>query len=216
MWTASISSNMNFPAPIAAAAFLAGCGGLFLAIMGALIAVFVKRTRWVLLIGGVVGLGVLVYFGLLLAFALASHEKVLARGEEKYFCEIDCHLAYSVQAVNISPSGADLSHYVITLKTRFDVATISPHRPKDIPLKPNPRIILLADSQGHLYMPNDSTGTDLTTPLRPGESYTTDIDFLVSKQATELHMLVESSGWTERLLIGDESSPMHKKTWFGL
>ena len=33
------------------------------------------------------------YFTVLLAFSLLSRETILSPGEEKYFCEIDCHLA---------------------------------------------------------------------------------------------------------------------------
>lgn len=42
------------------------------------------------------------------AFSLSGAEKVLARGEEKYFREPDCHLAYSVVGVRRSktPGGA--------------------------------------------------------------------------------------------------------------
>ena len=35
-------------------------------------------------------------YSLSLIYSFASSEKVLARGVEKHFCEIDCHLAYSV------------------------------------------------------------------------------------------------------------------------
>lgn len=214
MWTPCITSNMNFPAPLAAVGFLAGCGGLFLCCLGILVALFVKRWTWALLIGGVIALGALVYFGLLFGFALGSQEKVLARGQEKYFCEIDCHLAYSAQAVEATPAGVDLVRYVVSLRTRFDETTISPHRPKDIPLTPNSRSLILVDSQGRQYAPQNVTGTDLSTPLKPGDSYSTNLDFVVPKQATDLRMLVESPGWLERLLIGDEQSPWHKKIWF--
>ena len=46
---------------------------------------------------GIVALGgAAVYAGLLLAASLTSTEKVLRAGEQKYFCEVDCHVAYSV------------------------------------------------------------------------------------------------------------------------
>ncbi len=43
--------------------------------------------------------GVVLYSCVAAVFSLRSRERVLARGEEKYFCEIDCHLAYSVTDV---------------------------------------------------------------------------------------------------------------------
>src|SRR5690349_2314622 len=40
------------------------------------------------------------YLLVLLAFSLVSREKVLAFGVEKHFCELDCHLAYSIANVS--------------------------------------------------------------------------------------------------------------------
>ena len=46
---------------------------------------------------GIVALcGAAVYAGLLLGASLTSTEKVLHAGGQKYFCEVDCHVAYSV------------------------------------------------------------------------------------------------------------------------
>src|ERR1700735_546346 len=42
---------------------------------------------------------VMVYGIALLGASAASREWALSPGEEKYFCEIDCHLAYSVAGV---------------------------------------------------------------------------------------------------------------------
>jgi len=80
------------------------------AISGAVV-FFVRRKRRLargLLIGagGVAGL----YGCVLLLCSLTSREQVAARGEEKYFCEVDCHLAYSVTGLRYSRtvgSGAD-------------------------------------------------------------------------------------------------------------
>src|SRR5439155_12465337 len=44
------------------------------------------------------------YAAVLLVFSLASREQVAGRGDEKYFCEVDCHLAYSVVDVRKSKS----------------------------------------------------------------------------------------------------------------
>ena len=39
-------------------------------------------------------------YGLLLAvFSLTSYDRTVARGDEKFFCALDCHIAYSVQNV---------------------------------------------------------------------------------------------------------------------
>src|ERR1022692_4712286 len=93
------SSNMNFPAPLAVMAFLAAAAGLFLALASAAIAWFARKTKLAraFLLG--VFAGAAVYAGLLFGFSLASRPHVLMRTQEKYFCEIDCHLAYSLLEV---------------------------------------------------------------------------------------------------------------------
>jgi uncharacterized membrane protein len=69
---------------------------LFLAALVLVQSLVVRRTRRakVVLLGMAIVAGA--YLAAILIFSLTSHEKVLARGEEKHFCEIDCHLAYSV------------------------------------------------------------------------------------------------------------------------
>jgi hypothetical protein len=85
---------------------------------------------------------VALYSGLVPASSLASAEKVLARGEEKYFCEPDRHLAYSAlgvrRAKTLGGATAAGEFYVVTLRTRFDAQTVAPRR-DDRTLRPNPR-----------------------------------------------------------------------------
>src|SRR5258708_31497468 len=77
-----------------------------------------------------------IYLGAMLAFSLAGRERVLARGEEKHFCEIDCHLAYSIANVRQTKtlgtlpnqSTAQGVYTIVTIKTRFDETTIAPWR----------------------------------------------------------------------------------------
>src|SRR2546425_6269811 len=44
-----------------------------------------------------------VYVVLFLLASLTSRNRVLAAGEEKHICEVDCHLAYSVAATKSEP-----------------------------------------------------------------------------------------------------------------
>src|SRR5215831_19133047 len=89
-------TNVNLAAPVGALTFL-GTGFLLVAsslvLLHSLVVRKFGRVRialiCILLIAGVYGAAILI-------FSVISHEKVLARGEEKHFCEIDCHLAYSV------------------------------------------------------------------------------------------------------------------------
>jgi hypothetical protein len=150
---------------------------------------------------------------LLLTFSAVSHETDLTRGQEKYFCEIDCHLAYSVVEVNNHPDG----HYTIKLRTRFDETTTSPNRPKDAPLAPSPREVRLIDSTGHEYAPVATAGTPLLTPLKPADSYITHLEFELPQSATGLRLLINTAPlWPDRVVIGDENSILHKKTYFAL
>lgn len=218
MWTPHIASNMNFPAPLAVVAFLGAIAGLFLALVSAGIAWFARKPRFALACLRVVFGGAAIYFALLLGFSLASRTHVLALGQEKYFCEIDCHLAYSLLDVKTGPSAVG-THYLIAIRTRFDQTTISPHRPMDVPLTPSPRTVLLVDASGRQYLPIAVEQTPLLTPLKPGKFYTTQLAFDIPSNvaAHNLRLLITSTpAWSDRLVIGDENSWLHHKTWFAL
>jgi len=213
---ASAASNMNFPAPLAVMGFLALSLGVFVAIVAVVIFWFARKPRLARVAGFAIGGGIVVYFALLLGFSASSHETLLARGQEKYFCEIDCHLAYSVVDVKAQDEGG-LHDYIVTLRTRFDETTTSPNRPKDAPLTPSPREVRLIDADGHRYDVVSSAGTSLMTPLTPASSYTTQLEFRFPKDARGLRLLIETvPGWPDRLVIGDENSLGHKKTYFAL
>ncbi len=100
MGTAHLASNMNFPAPLAVVGFLAAIGILFLALSAVLIFWFARKPKFARIAAISIGAVSVVYFSLLFGFSAGSHETALARGQEKYFCEIDCHLAYSIVDVN--------------------------------------------------------------------------------------------------------------------
>lgn len=213
MWSAHIASNMNFPAPFAVLGFVAACVGLFLALSAVLIFWFARKPRFARITAIAIGTGAVAYWALLLTFSAVSHETDLTRGQEKYFCEIDCHLAYSVVEVNNHPDG----HYIIKLRTRFDETTTSPNRPKDAPLTPSPREVRLVDSTGHEYAPVATAGTPLLTPLKPADSYITHLEFELPQGATGLRLLINTAPlWPDRVVIGDENSILHKKTYFAL
>jgi hypothetical protein len=218
MWTPP-SSNMNFPAPLAVMAFLAAAAGIVLALAAAAIAWFARKPKFAQLCLLIVSAGVVVYAGLLFAFSLASRPHILTRSQEKYFCEIDCHLAYSLLDVKTEPA-AGATHYVVTIRTRFDETTTSPTRPKDAPLTPSPRTVLLIDdSSGRKYRPAATQGTPLLTPLKPSDSYTTQLAFDVPPNANpkNLRLLITTTpGWPDHVVIGDENSVLHHKTYFAL
>ncbi len=211
-----LASNLNFPAPLAVLGFLAAAGGLIVGTAAILIFWFARKPKIARGIAIAAMCCASAYVTLLIGFSAASHSRTLAHGKEKYFCEIDCHLAYSVVDVRETAANSAID-YVVKLRTRFDETTIGPNRPKDAPLTPSPREVRLIDSLGRIYSPLSSSGTSLMTPLRPSESYITELEFRVPGDAKGLELLVNTTpAWPDKFVIGDENSLWHKKTYFAL
>jgi hypothetical protein len=212
----AIASNMNFPAAVAVIGFLAACGGFVLCIGAVVIFWFARKPKFARMAGLTVVAGTVVYFTLLLGFSAESRDIALAPGQEKYFCEIDCHLAYSVTGVTAKPT-AGATEFYVALRTRFDETTTSPSRPKDSPLMPSRREVQLMDAGGHTYEPSSTAGISLMTPLKPGDCYTTKLEFRIPKDTRGLRLLlITTPGWPDHLVIGDENSWLHGKTYFAV
>src|SRR5215470_11709666 len=193
-----MSAFMPHFAPVVVLLFL---GTIFLLGIAFLVMFYgaVRRSAFLAKLGAgavvVVGTG---YFLLLGGVSLASSEETLPPDGQKYFCEIDCHLAYSVvmaqTAVKLGPelqqTAAHGKFVILRVKTWFDPSTISAHRGNG-PLTPNARRVLLVDDNGRAYDPSSegqfafarsgNNSTAMTQPLRPGQSYTTDLVFDVPK-----------------------------------
>jgi hypothetical protein len=201
----------NFPAPLQVLAFL---GSATLAGVLVLVSLygFARKKAWAKKALGTLAGGVGLYFLLMAGFSMFSHEQTLPRGQEKYFCEIDCHLAYSVADVEWVGNGPTRA-LAVTVRTRFDESTISAHRPKDAPLMPNPRKVVLVDGAAHSYAHSGVEGTPLTKELIPGQSYTTTLTFPVTHADSSLRLLITSTDGPMMLLIGNEMSWGHKKTY---
>ncbi len=173
------------------------------------------------------------YGGLLLAFSLASSEKTLGAGQWKYFCEVDCHLAYTITGVSTAKNlgageaaaAAQGTFYAVTVKTWFDQDTISRRRGDGI-LHPNLRMARVVDSRGRRYPPSlpGQRALDLPAgklipldqPLRPGESYETTLVFDVPADAQNPRLFLTDPLPLNWLLIGHENSFFHKRVYFGL
>jgi hypothetical protein len=224
-------TNVNLAAPIGALAFL-GTAFVVLVVCLTLIYSMVKRkvrlTKFAL---AATALIVGIYLVLLMTFSWASSEKVLARGEEKHFCEIDCHLAYSVTDVRETKTLGDAPDQVtaagmfrvVTIKTRFDENTIGRNRGNSL-LYPNSRVVTVSDENGNQYFPSAeaqavleksrAAGTAMTIPLRPSETYTTTVVFDLPAGLTNPTLLIREGELVTHLVIGHENSPLHKKTRF--
>lgn len=223
-------SNVNLAAPIGALAFL-GIGFLLLVLGFALMYSLLKKKsglRKFSLVSLVLIAGF--YLVVLLIFSFARSDKVLGRGEEKYFCEIDCHLAYSIVDVHDTKTLGEGPNQltsagmfrVVTIKTRFDENTIGPNRGNGL-LYPNSRVVSVSDANGNEYFPSaqahrlleaaQAAGTAMTIPLRPSESYSTLVIELPADVKDPTLWLREGETITH-LIIGHENSPLHKKTRF--
>jgi len=216
-----MNTNVNLAAPVGALALL-GTGFLFFVAALVLIQSLVARKRGrakIVLVAMLVIAGV--YLAAMLVLSFASHERVLARGNEKHFCELDCHLAYSIANTSQTRTFGSLPNQttaqgvytVVTIKTRFDETTIAPWRGNGL-LYPNGRTLTLIDEQGNRYGPSSQIGTPLMTPLRPAESYTTDVVFDTPIAVKHAILLMNEGDWITHLVIGHENSPLHKKTSF--
>jgi hypothetical protein len=205
-----ITDGLN---PFALLGFLGavlGGGAFAVAYVLARVAGRAALAKRVLLVGGI-GAG-----AYLLLFAIAdvtSRNRVLAPGEEKHICELDCHLAYSVAGAKTEPNPAGGTRYTVTVKVRFDEATISSRRPKDATLSPNSRYVALLDSAGNYY---PGSTESLKRRLIPGESYTTDIVFDLPAAMTNVQLVLCNDDFETRFVIGHENSIGHGKTTFAL
>jgi hypothetical protein len=226
------AATLHF-APVMVLFFL---GTILLLGAGVLILLYgtIRRSSLIASASGI-GIAAIVagYFLLLLAFSLSSSETILPAGGWKYFCEIDCHIAYSLTGVETAAAlGPELQQVsahgefvVVRVKSWFDEHSISPHRGNG-PLTPNARRVVLVDTTGESYAPAGNAeatlaglgakSTPLTQALRPGKSYTTDFVFDVPPHSHGLRLLVTEDIPETRFILGHENSLLHKKIYFAV
>jgi hypothetical protein len=223
-------SLMPEHAPFVVVAFL-GTAGLFAAAAAAAILTALLRKRrvagWLAAAAALFPFG---YAAALLLTSAGSEEKTLGRGDRKYFCEIDCHLAYSIAGVRtakaIAGRRANGTFTVVDVKTWFDPDTIASFR-GNAPLSPNPREAWIADGLGRRYGPSPggmaaleeergSPSVPFSRELRPGESYVTTLVFDLPPGIPRPRLFVGDPPGIENALIGHENSPGHKRVYFAL
>jgi len=220
-------------APIVVLLFL---GAVFLTGVSILVLLYgsLRRSRLLAGIGAGGALIVIAGYGFLLCgVSLASNEKILPVGGWKYFCELDCHIGYSVSGVqttaalgpDVRPTSAQGRFVIVRIKVWFDEHTISPSR-GDGPLTPNARRVVLVDPSGRKYARSSEgeaalarvKGEEMTLrrPLRPGQSFVKDLVFEVPKHTSGLRLLITEDDPETRLIIGHENSLLHKKIFLSL
>jgi uncharacterized protein DUF4352 len=220
-------------APIVVLLFL---GAIFVTGVSLLILLYgaARRSKLYTRMGGGAALTIVTcYLLLLCGVSLASSEKVLPAGGWKYFCEIDCHIGYSVSGVEttaalgpeMQQASAHGQFVIVRMKVWFDEHTISPNR-GDGPLTPNARRVVLVDANGRAYAqsPEGEAGLvrlrgdsgPLRQPLHPGQSFAKDLVFDVPKDAPGLRLLITEDDPETLLIIGHENSLLHRKIYLGL
>jgi hypothetical protein len=220
-------------APVVVLLFL---GAVFVTAVSLLVLLYgaARRSKLYARIGG--GAAVMVvacYVLLLCGVSLASSEKVLPVGGWKYFCEIDCHIGYSVSGVETTgalgtetpQTSARGQFVVVRLKVWFDERTISRNR-GDGPLTPNRRRVVLEEANGRAYgqfpereaelVRGKGQAGSLDEPLRPGQSFEKNLVFDVPKDAPGLRLLITEDDPETVLIIGHENSLLHRKIYLGL
>jgi hypothetical protein len=194
----------------------------------------VRRSSVLARLGGGAALAIITgYIIFMTGVSFASSEKTLPAGGWKYFCEVDCHIAYSLigaqTAATLGPEMQQVSargeFLIVRVQTWFDERTISAHRGNGA-LTPNARKVLLVDNAGRSFEPSPEgqtvlarligNSTPLTQSLRPGESYTTDFVFDIPKDARGPRLLITEDAPETCLVIGHENSPLHKKIYFAV
>jgi hypothetical protein len=213
---------------LAALALLASAGCIVLAATAAALSFAAGHRRLAWRIAAAAAAVSSAYAATLVGFSLASRDRVLPLGARKYFCELDCHLAYSVtglETVGIekdSPGHARplprVQRVRVRVRTWFDPSTIAPFR-GPAPLTPNRRESWIVDAAGRRYDPDPSVSAatpPFSQALRPGESYETALTFDLPPDARPRRLFVGDPSPENRWLIGHEESPGHGRIWFAL
>jgi hypothetical protein len=225
--------HMPENAQISALALLGAAGAFAVSFLAAAITAAAGETKTATGIAGIAAAIVVTYGSVLLGLAVTSPDRVLAAGGRKYFCELDCHLATSVERVEtaktVGPPSARLSaagrFVMVRVRTWFDPSTIAPWRGNGA-LTPNPRTAWVVDASGRRY-PLSEEGTraaavaglpadGLQRALRPGESSDTTLVFDLPADAAKPKLFVGDPPGVERIVLGHENSPFHGKVLFEL
>lgn len=209
----------EFPSALVALTFLGTAFLLAAVALAAIVAFALGRRRLAYRTSGAALAAAALYMAVLVSVSLASGDQVLRKGDRKYFREIDCHVAYTVEEAGRTTI-AGRSVVAATVRTWFDERTIASWRGSGA-LTPNPRVVFVLDDSGRRCEPNDRTpigheSTPLSRALRPGESYTTTFVFDLPETARRARLFLGDAPGVERLIIGHENSFFHKKIYFAI
>jgi hypothetical protein len=199
-------------------------GGIMIAAVALTIS-FVLKAAWLrkFILGGV-GLWLMFYTALLLGTSLLSTEKELAIAEPKEFCGfyLDCHMHSAVKAVRrtktIGDRRAHGEFYVVSIEVFSDAV-----RAKLSLKKPGATVY---DAAGEHYH-RDREAEALLGPqpefnklIGPEESFIKEVVFDLPADERDPRLDIREGFGIEHMieavLIGDEDSIFHKRTYFKL
>ena len=151
------------------------------------------------------------YAVLVVGASLTSHEQLLARGETKRFCGfyLDCHVGVAVVNDSFSMTATSFVHDV-TLRFSNDARreTLTPWHVD----------MFLEAADGTRYPAIAGTG-NVERPIPAGGAYDVRVRFEQPAGSPVRRLMVRQGGdfmFPEIVLIGDEASLLHKKTWLQL
>ena len=165
------------------------------------------------------------YGALLAAVSLASDERMLARGETKWFCGVylDCHMGVAVHGVRTADVLGE-GDSALRANGRFWIVSLAVENSAvRAPLRlyvPEARV---ADATGRSWDRAPAAErvlagepADLTREVPPGGSYVVELVYDLPEEVSDPRLLVIEKGLPERLaervLIGDEDSLLHAPT----
>lgn len=199
-------------------------GGLIVA--GILLAVSVpKKLAWLrnFVFGGV-AVWFVFYFAMLFGFSAASKEKNLGLSEPKEYCGfyLDCHMHTAVTGVRrtktIGNNTANGEFYIVTVKVSSNakaatlgLATVDAH---------------VVDNRGRIYSRHTVAESNLPPQpnfeekISPVESFEKEIVFDLPTDVENPRLDIREGQGIERVieavLVDDEDSVFHKRTYFTL
>ena len=196
-------------------------GGLGLAFILLIIAVWTKQVWLSKFIPGAVAVWLVFYMTTLLGVSLASREKTLQLNEAKAFCGfyLDCHMHASVSDVRttkqIDGKTAQDTFYIVKVKIFSDArrAAIGLHDPQ----------FEIVDDQGNIFQPIEDltvAGNPFERKVPAGGSFEGEVVFNLPADIKNPRLdIAEGIGIDkviESVLIGDEDSILHKRNYFEL
>ncbi|HEY2804869.1 MAG TPA: hypothetical protein VGI92_03335 [Gemmatimonadales bacterium] len=162
---------------------------------------------------GAIGAGwTVVYLAMVIGASLLSHDQVLAQADTKRFCGFyfDCHVGVSVVGDSAAFTHAGVIH-LVTLRFSSTAAreTLTPWQVETF----------IQGGDGSRYPGEPAGRAEMERPIPAGGAYDVVVRFEVPRSLSVSRLMVRQGGdflFPEVLLIGDEASLLHRKTWLAL